>query len=71
MEKLKLYSANDLAKVTNHRSGEIKFGEKMLTVPKGVDPVHFLEATEVKYVILGIPEDIGIRANFGRPGAAF
>lgn len=70
MEKLKLYSANDLAKVTNHRSGEIKFGEKMLTVPKGVDPVHFLEATEVKYVILGIPEDIGIRANFGRPGAA-
>jgi hypothetical protein len=24
--------------------------------------------SEAKYVIIGIPEDIGIRANFGRPG---
>ena len=31
MEKLITFSINDLAKITNHRSGEIKFGEKMLT----------------------------------------
>jgi formiminoglutamase len=25
----------------NHRSGEIKFGEKMHTVPKDTDPITF------------------------------
>jgi formiminoglutamase len=31
---------------------------------------HFLSTCEAQYVLVGIPEDIGIRANFGRPGAA-
>lgn len=70
MEKLLPFTTNDLAKITNHRSGEIKFGEKMITVPKGVDTLTFLKTCEAKYVLLGIPEDIGVRANFGRPGAA-
>lgn len=70
MENLISFSINDLAKITNHRSGEIKFGEKMLTVPKGTDPLSFLKVCEAKFVLLGIPEDIGVRANFGRPGAA-
>lgn len=70
MEKLNLFTSIDLAKITNHRSGELKFGEKMLTIPKGVDPISFLKTCEAKYVIFGIPEDIGVRANFGRPGAA-
>jgi formiminoglutamase len=70
MEKLLPFTMNDLAKITNHRSGEIKFGEKMITVPKGADVISFLKTCEAKYVLLGIPEDIGIRANYGRPGAA-
>jgi formiminoglutamase len=70
MEKLVPFTVNDLAKLTNHRSGEVKFGEKMLTVPKDVDPVRFLTQCDAKYVLFGIPEDIGVRANFGRPGAA-
>jgi formiminoglutamase len=70
MEKLLPYTKHDLAKITNHRSGEIKFGEKMQTVPKDSDPITFLSTSEAQYVLVGIPEDIGIRANFGRPGAA-
>lgn len=70
MENLILFTSTDLAKITNHRSGEIKFGEKMLTIPKGIDPISFINSSEAKYVLFGIPEDIGIRANFGRPGAA-
>jgi formiminoglutamase len=70
MEKLIPFTINDLAKVTNHRSGEIKFGEKMIIIPKGVDIIEFLKESEAKYVLLGIPEDIGVRANYGRPGAA-
>jgi formiminoglutamase len=70
MEKLILFTVKDLARVTNHRSGEIKFGEKMITVPKGMEPNEFLKTSEVKFVLFGIPEDIGVRANFGRPGTA-
>lgn len=70
MEKLIPFTINDLAKVTNYRCGEIKFGEKMITVPKDTDAIAFLNSCEVKYVLFGIPEDIGVRANFGRPGAA-
>jgi formiminoglutamase len=70
MEKLLPFTKHDLAKITNHRNGEIKFGEKMHTVPKDADAITFLSSCEAQYVILGIPEDIGIRANYGRPGAA-
>lgn len=70
MEKITPFTINDLAKVTNHRSGEIKFGEKMITIPKDSDALDFLKTSDAKYVLFGIPEDIGIRANFGRPGAA-
>ncbi len=70
MEKLRVLTASDLAKVTHHRSGEVKFGEKMLTVPKGILPDTFLRTCEAPYVLVGIPEDIGVRANFGKPGAA-
>jgi formiminoglutamase len=70
MEKIIPFTTHDLAKITNHRSGEMRFGEKMITVPKDTDTIAFLKTCEAKYVLFGIPEDIGIRANFGRPGAA-
>ncbi len=70
MEKIIPFSINDLARVTNHRNGEVKFGEKMLTVPKNSSTKLFLETCDAKYVLLGIPEDIGVRANYGRPGTA-
>lgn len=70
MEKLIPFSSLDLARITNHRSGEIKFGEKMMVVPKNINSItDFLTHASVRYVIFGIPEDIGVRANFGRPGA--
>lgn len=68
MENLIPFTTSDLAKITNHRSGEIKFGEKMLTVPKNAEVTSFLKTCESKYVLVGIPEDIGVRANLGRPG---
>jgi len=71
MEKFLPFTIADLAKVTNHRSGEIKFGEKMLTVPVGDNPISYIKKTDARYILLGVPEDIGIRANFRKPGAAF
>jgi len=70
MENLVPFTSIDLGKITSHRSGEIKFGEKMLTIPKDVDTIQFLNECKAKFVLFGIPEDIGVRANAGRPGAA-
>jgi formiminoglutamase len=42
----------------------------MITIPKNVNPNDFLKSCESKYVLFGIPEDIGVRANYGRPGTA-
>jgi formiminoglutamase len=70
LDKLIPFTTADLAKITNFRSGEVKFGEKMLTIAVGQNPEDFLETCDAQYVIFGIPEDIGIRANYGRPGAA-
>lgn len=70
MENLIPFTVADLSKITNHRSGEIKFGEKMLTMPIDEDPILFLNSCDAKYVLFGIPEDIGVRANYGRPGTA-
>ena len=70
MEKLIPFTIADLAKITNFRSGEIKFGEKMHILPSNMSPDDFMMTCDAPYVIFGIPEDIGIRANYGRPGAA-
>ncbi|MBN9285742.1 MULTISPECIES: formimidoylglutamase [Flavobacterium] len=70
MEKLIRFTLNDLTKITNHRSGEIKFGERIQTVPKEMDTLEFVQSSDAEFVLLGIPEDIGVRANLGRPGTA-
>jgi formiminoglutamase len=68
MEKLIRFSISDLSKITNHRSGEVKFGEKMITIPKEQEIIPFLEKSNSPFVLFGIPEDVGVRANSGRKG---
>ena len=70
MENIIRFTVNDLTKYTSQRSGEIKFGERILTVPKEENTIDFLKSCDAQFVLLGIPEDIGVRANFGRPGTA-
>ena len=48
------------------RTGETKLGETVF-LPQNWEELATFEG---KFVILGIPEDIGIRANYGRAGAA-
>ena len=70
MEKLIRFTSIDLARITNHRSGEVKFGEKMILIPKETTAIDdFLKNSASRFVLFGIPEDIGVRANYGRPGA--
>ena len=68
MDKLIRFTSSCLSKITNYRSGEVKFGEKMTVIPKDADIIPFLVSCEQQFVLFGIPEDIGVRANYGRPG---
>ncbi|MDN6280323.1 MAG: formimidoylglutamase [Psychroflexus sp.] len=58
---LRIYSTADYAKYTKTRIGETKFGEKLSPIQKLQD----LASHDAKYVLFGIPENIGIRANHG------
>lgn len=54
--------------MTRIRSGEEKIGDRVDAVT--TDWKKDLEKSSARYVILGIAEDIGVRANYGRAGAA-
>lgn len=66
MRVLKIYSENDISALIKKRAGETKIGEKISLVEK----IEDLKNHSAKYVILGIPEDIGVRANYGNPGTS-
>lgn len=70
MHHFKFYSPAYIKKLTRKRDGEIKVGDKVATMPDGADVEKFLTESKAKFVLMGIPEDIGVRANYGRTGAA-
>lgn len=70
MENIIRFTENDLLKYTAQRSGEVKFGERMHVLPLNIDLAKGIKDSDAEFVLLGIPEDIGVRANFGRPGTA-
>lgn len=65
MDSFKIYTQSDISALTNQREGEEKLGERVLVV-SSLDQIINSSA---KFVLLGIPEDVGIRANFGVAGA--
>lgn len=70
MENINRFTETDLTKYTSQRSGEIKFGERILTIPEDADMWSFIKKSDAGFVVFGIPEDIGVKANYGRQGAA-
>jgi len=67
MDFVKVYSKEIIKSATRKRSGEIKIGEKVSIV--STNWREDLEKLHCKFVLVGIPEDIGVRANYGRGGA--
>ncbi|TVZ28022.1 formiminoglutamase [Gillisia sp. Hel_I_86] len=66
MEGVKIYNLKDVQKIIKSREGEIKFGERV----QFIQDLEDLATIDAKYVLFGIPEDIGIRGNLGKAGAA-
>lgn len=66
MEGFRLFTHTELLAITDIRDGEIKIGQKMQTVTS----LEEIAQSNAQFVVLGIPEDYGVRANHGIAGTA-
>jgi formiminoglutamase len=69
MKFLELYSKKDIEHLTRKRTNEIKIGEDVTVLKSEKNWEEELLNSNCKFVLLGIPEDIGVKANYGRGGA--
>jgi formiminoglutamase len=69
--ELVVYDHLRIKEITRTRVGETRLGEKVKTIAwdQKLNWQQELAAMPQRYVLLGLPEDIGVRANFGRGGA--
>lgn len=66
MSQLVIYSPAIIEANSNTREGERKLGEEVQVIKELAE----LAKSSAKYVLLGIPEDIGVRGNMGTGGTA-
>ena len=69
MKHFKFYSKEDILSLTKVRRFETRLGERIQYLKPGTEWPEVLESTTAKYILLGIPEDIGVKANYGIGGA--
>lgn len=74
MDSFIIYTQGDINALVNERLGEEKLGADVLiyhclNCPEGEITTQALIDSPAQFVLLGIPEDIGVRANLGLAGA--
>ncbi len=69
MKHFKFYTKADILSLTKIRRFETKLGERLQHIKPDGEWPQVLQQSIAKYVIMGIPEDIGVRANYGVGGA--
>jgi formiminoglutamase len=69
MKHFKFYNKHDVLNLTRIRRFETKLGESVQVLPDKANWEDALTQSPARYVVFGIPEDIGIRANHGTGGA--
>ena len=69
MKHFKFYSRKDILSLTKVRKFETRIGERLQCLAPDAEWPLVLAQSTAKYVLLGIPEDIGVKANHGMGGA--
>ena len=69
MKHFRYYSKQDILNITRLRRYETKLGEMLKSIDPALDIAAQIETSPARFVLFGIPEDIGVRANFGTGGA--
>lgn len=70
IEELVIYSAETIRPFLNDRIGEVVLGKGFSFVKDKAALTEELSQSDADFVLFGIEEDIGVMANYGRPGAA-
>ncbi len=68
MKHFKFYSKEDILSLTRVRRFETKMGERLQYLKPETDWPEVLQESPAKFVLLGIPEDFGVKANYGVGG---
>lgn len=68
MMHFKCYTKQDILNQTRLRRFETKVGERLQHACEANDLTASLARSSARYVLLGIPEDLGVRANYGNGG---
>lgn len=64
MKHLKFILQDELSSLVTKREGEIKLGESI----EVIKDLELLQSSPARFVLIGTAEDIGVKANLGRPG---
>ncbi|MDO7171308.1 formimidoylglutamase [Mariniflexile sp. AS56] len=70
MNKLVLFNNTALNELLNKRPGESKFGEHIQILTSISNIYEQLISLDVTHVIIGLPEDVGVYANYGKTGTS-
>jgi formiminoglutamase len=68
MQHLKIYSKQDVLSLTKIRRFETKLGEIIQTLKYPDDVEKSVAESTAKYILFGIPEDLGAKGNYGIGG---
>ncbi|MBI3718969.1 MAG: formimidoylglutamase [Sphingobacteriales bacterium] len=68
MKHLKVYTKQDILSLTTIRRFETKVGERLYTIKDVSQLEESIDQSPAKYVLFGIPEEIGVKANQGNGG---
>jgi formiminoglutamase len=69
MKHFKFYTKEAILSLTKIRRFETRIGERIKHLATTDNWAEALSLSPAKYVLLGIPEDIGVKANYGIGGA--
>src|SRR5258706_3271932 len=69
ISQLKIYSRQDVLSLAGIRRFETKLGERLQVIQDSGDIIRSLATSKAKYVLFGVPEDLGAKGNLGIGGA--
>lgn len=68
MKHFRIFTKEAVLSITKTRRYETRIGERIKVLEPGVSLEEGLKKSDARYVLIGIPEDIGVRANLGQGG---
>ena len=70
IQHFKIYTKQDILSLVKLRRFETKLGERVQVLANANYITESINSLSTRYVVIGIPEDIGVQANYGTAGTS-